>query len=370
MRFGFVKDVLKSNGVSFDEEEFDARMTLAIDALRGNYDQSKVDEFVRGEQKGGGYIEIPKVRYTGIRKMLGGGGEDPTKEPPADDDPTSQDETKKPPVDDDLTCLPGFKGDTNDFLGPWMRWFVNTVTSPNASVAKFGVRILMIVIFFVSYLENLPMVGGLLGAALDLTVGASKAATKLIQTGIVTLFGIIPFGGLIGFMLATFFGWFAWTLISVISFSRQEFGESLSAIIHTAPYPMGNILGDTFDAGNQSLGKVQKNAGKIWGNIKDVLRYLGGTDEKAKAASEKIVSAVETAKPGLKAAQTVENPQERAKKMADITASYVAKAKEVISPIKQAAAKELAAKTFRGGRKSKNKWKTLRNRFDRTFVNS
>jgi hypothetical protein len=335
MSFGNVKDILKSNGVVFDEEEFDVRMAMVVDALRGNYDQDKVDEFVRG---GGGGVELPKVQYGGIRKMLGGekdSGDDP--KPPTEDNPVAAAEAKKD--DDGLVYLPGFKKDSNDFLGPWMRWFVSTLSSPNAVTARLGLRVLLIVVFFVSYLENLPMVGGLLGAALDMTVGVSKAATKLIQTGIVTLFGIIPFGGLIGFMLATLFGWFAWTLISVISFSRQDFGESLSAIIHTAPYPMGNILGDAFDAGNQSLGKLQKNTGKIWGNIKDVLRYLGGTNEKAKVGVESLINKVAEARPDL----------------ADKTPTLP----EAPRP-----------NTFRGGRNSKNKWKTLRNKFDRTSANS
>jgi hypothetical protein len=64
-------------------------------------------------------------------------------------------------------------------------------------------------------------------------------------------------------------------------------------------HPIGNMLGDSFDAGNRVLGKIQHQAGKIWGNIKDVLRYLGTFNAFSRKGTDTIIDKVQAAKPEL-----------------------------------------------------------------------
>ena len=283
MSFGYVKSILDANGVSYNPEELDTRMTLLVKALRGQYDENEMEEFIRNDP-GGDYAEIPKVSYSQVAGMVGGTFKMPEFKMPTFGKPK---ELGKP------------KSDPDDFLTPSVRWVVEGLTSPNATIFRTGLRILFLVIFFVSYLEKLPVMGGILGAALDLTVGASKAATKLIQKGIVSIFGIIPFGGIIGIMLATIFGLFAWFMIGALSFSRQEFADAVSAGLRMITYPIGDMIGDVFDSGNRIAGKIYEKSGKIWGNIKDVLSYFGTLNPKAKEGVDKIISKVQEAKPTL-----------------------------------------------------------------------
>lgn len=399
MRFGNVKEALKRNNVPFDEEELDARLTLLVDTLRGNYDQSRVDEFVRNDP-GGDYVSLPKIQYSNLPRLTGGAL------PPFQNLRNTLSDKTGPP--DGPTIITNsvpipYEPDKDDFLSPWMRWYIEAVSSP----VGVGIhRIIFMVIFFVSYLEKLPNIGGLLGAALDITSGASKAATKLMQQGIVSLFGLIPFGGPIGILLASIFGFFAWGLIGAVSFSRQDYAEALSSSFRgNIMYPIGNILADTFDAGNRVFGRIQYQAGKIWGNIKDVLRYLGTFNAFSRKGTDTIIDKVQAAKPellpgglGALANKVPGNFGELLKKgeggLGDLANKVPGGLGDILKK-GEGGLGDLANKvpgglgdmlkkgqgglpgnlgsTFRqltGKGRHKSKWKTLRNRFDKTFANS
>jgi hypothetical protein len=351
MSFGYVKSILDANGVPYDAKELDKRFEWMIKVLRGQYDENEMQEFIRNDP-GGDYVEIPKVKYSQVAGMIGG---------------SVKLEGFKAPGEE-LANVSGPKPDPDDFLTPWVRWFVDGLTSPSGEKFRYVLRILFVVIFFVSYLEKLPVMGGILGAALDLTVGASKAAIKLIQKGTVTLFGIIPFGGIIGIMLATIFGLFAWALLAALSFSRQEFADSVSAILRMIAYPIGDMIGDVFDSGNRTAGKIYGKTGKIWGNIKDILEYFGTLNPRAQTGVDKIISKVQEAKPELANPSSEPSSSEEEPSNPTSTApptSLVQQERERIE-----ARNPSPLKTFKAGKRHKTKWKTLRNRFVKTFASS
>ena len=57
---------------------------------------------------------------------------------------------------------PAVVPDSEDYLGPRLRWFLTAVTSPYARTLLEGI---FMVVFFVSYLEKIPVFGSILSAS-------------------------------------------------------------------------------------------------------------------------------------------------------------------------------------------------------------
>ena len=158
------------------------------------------------------------------------------------------------------------KYDETDFLGPQLRWFLNVVTSP---YARGMLEVVFMVVFFISYLERTPVLGGILGAGLDILLAASKALIKSVQKMIPPTLGLlpIPYASLVGMVMASIFGMIVWPIIAIICFSRQDFAAAIEAYLRIIPAPVGDLLADNFFEVNRMAGRMNQKRIKITEDI-------------------------------------------------------------------------------------------------------
>ena len=149
-----------------------------------------------------------------------------------------------------------------DFLGSEMRWFVEVMGSPYAQVV---VRILFTVLFFLSYVENIPVVGSILSAVLDVTLAGGRILIKSIQKALPPMIGLIPlpFMSIVGIAIASAFGMILWPVLAIISFSRQDFTSAIESFVRVIPPPMGDALADAFLDANRTVYKLNEKRKKL-----------------------------------------------------------------------------------------------------------
>ena len=156
--------------------------------------------------------------------------------------------------------------DDTDYLGPQLRWFLNVVTSP---YARGMLEVVFMVVFFISYLERTPVLGGILGASLDVVLAASKTLIKSVQKMIPPTLGLlpIPYSSLVGMVMASIFGMIVWPIIALICFSRQDFAAAIEAYLRIIPQPVGDLLADNFFEINRMAGRMNQKRIKIVNDI-------------------------------------------------------------------------------------------------------
>jgi hypothetical protein len=165
-------EVLDRHGVKYDKEEAKERLDLVLKGLRRDPAfESELAEFkTKKPQKGGGDYDIPiPVKMT-----------------------------------------------TGDFLGSELRWFVNVMGSPYAQVV---VKLLFMVLFFLSYLENIPVVGSILSAVLDVMLAGGRILIKTVQKALPPVIGLIPlpYMSMLGIVLASVFGMLVWQSFRLVA---------------------------------------------------------------------------------------------------------------------------------------------------------
>lgn len=179
-------------------------------------------------------------------------------------DPTFEDELKayKKQAGGGDPVAPPMDTDPNDFLGPKLRWFVKAMGSPYAQTL---VRTLFFFLFFVSYLEKVPVVGSVLSAALDVMIAGGKSLTKTIQNTLPSLVGLIPlpYTSFVGMGIAGLFGMIAWPMLAVVSLSRQDFAFAIESFIRVIIPPVGNTLADLFMEANRMVGRLDEKRVKL-----------------------------------------------------------------------------------------------------------
>lgn len=192
----------------------------------------------------------------------------------------------------------------DDFLGPEMRWFVDVMGSPYAQIA---LRMLFTVLFFVSYLEKLPVFGGILSAVLDLTVTGGRVLIKTVQKMIPPAIGLIPlpYMSFVGMGVAAVFGLLLWPVIAIISFSRQEFTTAIESMMRVIPPPMGDVVADAFLDVNRTAYRMNERRKKI---TEDIVSGLRTIMELGNSAKDKVTSGADTLI--TKLPQVAENPPE------------------------------------------------------------
>jgi hypothetical protein len=107
--------------------------------------------------------------------------------------------------------------DSEDYLGPRLRWFLKAVTSPYARTMLEGI---FMVVFFLSYLERIPIFGSILSASLDVILAGGKILVKSVQSILPAAIGMIPlpYTAMVGIAMAALFGFIGtetlrqWTL--------------------------------------------------------------------------------------------------------------------------------------------------------------
>jgi hypothetical protein len=171
--------------------------------------------------------------------------------------------------------------DTEDYLGPRLRWFLSAMTSPYARTMLQGI---FMVVFFVSYLEKIPVFGSILSASLDVILAGGKIMVKSVQSLLPAAIGIIPlpYASMVGIAMASLFGLIVWPIFAIISLSRQDFVAAIESYIRIIPPPIGDTIANTFLEGNRAVAKIDEKRIKL-GN--DISAGLSQISELATSAS-------------------------------------------------------------------------------------
>jgi hypothetical protein len=175
------------------------------------------------------------------------------------------------------------KGD--DYLGPRVRWVKDAMASPYARTLLSAV---FAVVFFLSYLENTPIVGSILSATLDLMLMGGKMLTKTVQTLLPPAMGMIPlpYTSMVGIGLAAVFGMIMWPLLAIVSLSRQDFATATESFIRIIPPPFGEMLANTFTEGNRTVARLDEKRVKLGSDISVALTQLAGIAEGISASAQ------------------------------------------------------------------------------------
>jgi hypothetical protein len=182
---------------------------------------------------------------------------------------------EEPPVAPPLTP------DTEDYLGPRLRWFLSAMTTPYARTMLQGV---FLVVFFLSYLEKIPVFGSILSASLDVILAGGKTLVKTVQSLLPATIGMIPlpYTAMVGITMAALLGFIVWPIFAIISLSRQDFVAAIESYIRIIPPPIGEMLANTFLEGNRAVAKIDEKRIKL-GN--DISNGLSKISELASTAS-------------------------------------------------------------------------------------
>lgn len=163
--------------------------------------------------------------------------------------------------------------DSEDYLGPRLRWFLTAVTSPYARTLLEGI---FMVVFFVSYLEKIPVFGSILSASLDVILAGGKIMVKSVQSLLPAAIGVIPipYASMAGIAMAALFGFIVWPIFAIISLSRQDFVAAIESYTRMIPPPVGDMLANTFLEGNRAVAKIDEKRVKLGNDIATALGQL------------------------------------------------------------------------------------------------
>ena len=250
-----LKDILEANKVPLPSD-FDDRFNLVMMGLRKD---PKFDEELRKFKEQTGGLKLSKMTdrfksgINSVRDNIQSRVTSVTDKIPATPDTSS-------------SYAPPMELDSEDWMGPRIRWFLGAVTSPYARVM---LRSLFMVIFFVSYLESIPVFGNILSVGLDVMVTGGKIITKSIQKQVPFLMGLLPlpYAGLVGLIMAAIYGAMVWPIIAMVSFSRQEFTVAMESFLRAIPPPAGDMIADLFLESNRFVAKMELKRQKLADSI-------------------------------------------------------------------------------------------------------
>ena len=250
-----LKDILEANKVPLPSD-FDERFNLVMMGLRKD---PKFDEELRKFKEQTGGLKLSKMTdrfksgINSVRDNIQSRVTSVTDKIPATPDTSS-------------SYAPPMELDSEDWMGPRIRWFLGAITSPYARVM---LRSLFMVIFFVSYLESIPVFGNILSVGLDVMVTGGKIITKSIQKQVPFLMGLLPlpYAGLVGLIMAAIYGAMVWPIIAMVSFSRQEFTVAMESFLRAIPPPAGDMIADLFLESNRFVAKMELKRQKLADSI-------------------------------------------------------------------------------------------------------
>lgn len=245
-----LKDVLESNKVPLPPD-FDERLNLVMLGLRRDPKFNAELQKFKSKQDGG--LKIPSFAK-GLNANI-----------PAT-------------ANTSASLAPPMSLDSEDWMGPRIKWFLDTITSPYVRVMLRG---LFMVIFFVSYLEAIPVFGTVLSVGLDVMVTGSKVVTKSIQKQIPFVMGLIPipYASLVGLIMAAIYGAMVWPMIAMVSFSRQDFTVAIESFLRAIPPPAGDMIADLFMEGNRFVAKMEAKRQKLAQSIASAIATIANLIE-------------------------------------------------------------------------------------------
>ena len=175
------------------------------------------------------------------------------------------------------------------------------------------VRTIIPFIFILDTLENTPLFGDLIGAALDVTAAVLPVMASTIQTMTPGIVGLIPIplAGTIGIFLGWMFSlWFLW-LAMVIGISRKEFAAALEATAAMVP-----VIGPALSRGVKAVEtvgtKFYNRADKISESISKAFGSLQGAVAKVKSTASSLPSLDKFAGPNPPALPSLAEIQSKA----------------------------------------------------------
>lgn len=174
---------------------------------------------------------------------------------------------------DEDPVAPIVKSDTEDYLGPRIRWFMEAATSPYARTMLEGI---FLVVFYLAYLEKVPVFGSMLSASLDVILAGGKMWTKTVQSSLPPMIGLLPlpYASMIGIGMAAVFGFIVWPIFAIISLSRKDFAAATESYIRVIPPPFGDMIANTFLEGNRAVAKLDEKRIKLSNDISTALTKL------------------------------------------------------------------------------------------------
>ena len=189
-----------------------------------------------------------------------------------------------------------FKLQKGDFLGSEARWFLEVMGSPYIQVL---VRIMLTVLFFVSYLEKIPGFGTILAAALNVLLAGGRAFIKSVQSFLPAAVGLIPlpYASMGGLVLSGALGLVIWPILAMVSFSRQDFTSAIDSFVRMIPPPLGNSLADAFLDANRSVADLREKGTEL---TREIVDGLGSITELGTKVSSRFTEGANTLQTGLR----------------------------------------------------------------------
>ena len=175
------------------------------------------------------------------------------------------------------------------------------------------VRMIIPFIFILDTLENTPLFGDLIGAALDVTAAVLPVIASNIQTITPGLVGLIPvpLAGTLGIVLGWLFSLFFLWLAMVIGISRKEFAAALEATAGMVP-----VVGPALSRGVKAVEtvgtKFYNRADKISTSISKAFGSLMGAINKVKSTVKSLPSIDKFAGPNPPALPSLAQIQSKA----------------------------------------------------------
>ena len=210
-----LKDTLVQHKIPLPDD-FDQRMDIVVSGLRGKSDyKSKLEEF--NKQKGG--------------------------------------------------------ADGDDWLGPKLNGVIDGLTTP---AARGILQTLFLVVFFVKYLESMPVFGSIIGATLDVVIMGSKMLVKNVQKALPPLVGLLPlpYASMVGLGMAAAFGLLVWPILAIVSFSRADFTAAIDSFVRVVPPPIGDAIADTFLEANRTVSRLDEKRKKVGEDIANAFQLI------------------------------------------------------------------------------------------------
>lgn len=162
---------------------------------------------------------------------------------------------------------------SEDWLGPQIVNFLDVITSP---AARGILKMFFVVIFFMKYLESIPVFGSILSAALDIMTAGSRITIKTIQKNIPPVLGLlpIPYASLAGMIMSAMLGAILWPIVAAVSLSRQDFAVAIESYLRVIPPPLGDTIADMFMDANRTIAKLDSKRQKVVNDIVNAITVV------------------------------------------------------------------------------------------------
>jgi hypothetical protein len=172
-------------------------------------------------------------------------------------------------------------GGGEDWLGPKLTGVIDGLTTP---AARTILQSLFMVVFFIKYLENIPVFGSILSATLDVMIMGGKMLVKSVQKALPPLMGLLPlpYASAVGLGMAATFGLLVWPILALVSFSRADFTAAIDSYLRILPPPMGDMIADTFLEADRTVFRLNEKRQQLGNDISDAFAVLSGSVEEFK----------------------------------------------------------------------------------------